>query len=168
MALGDQLLLMAQGYYDQEVQHLITAQNSANAAAISTDSRQARANMYRVAQVELAESIGAARRIESLTAVAQAVEPASYLTALQVLYQNGLFRPSAAAERVVTYEQQIAAWRGSELSLLGASPNPRPGPDPIGGGPPVAPPPDAATQVGILAALAGVVYAGWYFLIRRR
>ena len=161
MALGDDLFAQAQSNYWQEIEYVLSAQSSADAAAVSADTPQARAAMYRKAQADLEVSVAAARNIGRLTDYAKGVDPSGYLTALQVLYQDPRFTPSAALERVRGYRDQIDVWRSSELSLS-LSPNPRP--DPIGG----AQPGDAAGSVLGFVLLGGVAVAAGWALLRRR
>jgi hypothetical protein len=168
MALGDELVTLAQAYYASEIKHVIAGTNMASAAADPSNPIASRIGWLDSAIAEIGLADADARRIFQLTTLANnSSDPAA---AVQLQSARKAFEPFDCLRRMGVYAEQAKTWRGRKLSLQLGPIQPRPTPPDIGtdGGPPVAPPPDAATQVGILAALAGVVYAGWYFLIRRR
>ena len=168
MALADQLIELAKSYYAAEVDHAIDGNDQAAAAGNTSLPREMRAALYDVAIAEIDKAAADAKRIYQLTEIANSANDDQARDALHAA--RDVYQPMSCVGRIANYVQQADQWR-TRRAVLFLSTNPTPFlPPDIGAppGPPVAPPPDPATQVGILAVGAGLAYAAWYFLLRRR
>lgn len=165
MALGDDLIALAKTYYASEVKHVIDGTNAASAAADPALPREARVGYLDEAIGEMALAVSDAKRILQLTGIGNGAGDQAAVDALQGTRKE--FTPFDCLRRMGVYDAQAKTWRNRRLSILMGPIQPRPSPPDLGGaGDPVAPPPDGATQLGLVAAAGLILYAA-YELLRR-